>query len=62
VNGLGDGDTAPDWVIGNGLMVQLRSERAGTGNGRVYTVLVQSTDEWGNSSTKTVTVAVPHSK
>src|SRR5262249_13740394 len=34
VNGLGDGDTAPDAVI-QGATVLLRAERAGTGNGRV---------------------------
>jgi hypothetical protein len=62
VNGLGDGDTAPDWVITGNLTVDLRAERAGNGTGRVYTLTVQCTDTAGNSSTKTVTVTVPHSQ
>ncbi|MGH9891803.1 MAG: Ig-like domain-containing protein, partial [bacterium] len=60
VNGLGDGDTAPDWTITGDLTVDLRAERSGTGNGRVYTITVQCTDASGNSSTKDVTVTVPH--
>jgi hypothetical protein len=61
VNGLGDGDTAPDWEIGAGLTLLLRAERAGTGSGRVYTVTIRCTDEAGNAVTKTTTVAVPQS-
>jgi hypothetical protein len=37
VEGLGDGDTAPDAVL-QGSSVLLRAERAGTGTGRVYRV------------------------
>lgn len=62
VNGLGDGDTAPDWVITGNLTVKLRAERSGTGTGRVYTITVQCTDASGNSSTKDVTVTVPHNR
>jgi poly(beta-D-mannuronate) lyase len=60
VNGLGDGNTAPDWEITGDLTLNLRAERSGTGTGRIYTITVQSTDSTGNTSTKTVTVAVPH--
>jgi len=60
VNGTGDGDTAPDWQITGNLTVNLRAERAGTGNGRVYTVTVGCTDASGNSSAKTTVVTVPH--
>jgi PKD domain len=60
VNGLGDGDTAPDWVITGNLTLNLRAERSGMGTGRVYTSTIQCTDASGNSSTKTVTVNVPH--
>lgn len=60
VNGLGDGDTAPDWVITGALTVNLRAERSGTGSGRVYTITVQCTDASGNSSPKDVGVTVPH--
>ena len=60
VNGLGDGDTAPDWQITGDLTVNLRAERSGKGTGRVYTITIRCTDASGNSSTKTTTVAVPH--
>lgn len=60
INGLGDGDTAPDWVITGALTVDLRAERSGTGTGRVYTITVTCSDGSGNSSTKTVMVTVPH--
>ena len=58
VNGTGDGDTAPDWVITGNLTANLRAERAGSG--RVYTITVACTDASGNSSTKTTAVTVPH--
>lgn len=61
-NGLGDGDTSPDWQITGPLTVNLRAERSGTGSGRVYTIHVICTDHSGNSSTGSVDVTVPHSK
>jgi len=60
VNGLGDGNTAPDLIITGDLTVKLRAERSGKGNGRVYTITVECADSSGNSSTETVTVIVPH--
>jgi hypothetical protein len=51
--------SAPDWVLEDDHHVNLRAERSGTGSGRVYKVTVISTDNAGNSSTKTVTVTVP---
>lgn len=62
IDGLGDGDTAPDWVITGDLTVDLRAERSGTGTGRVYTITVQCTDSSGNSATKAVPVRVPKSQ
>jgi hypothetical protein len=62
VDGLGDGDTSPDWQITGDLTVNLRAERSGTGTGRVYTITVLCMDKAGNSSTGIVTVAVPHDK
>src|SRR5262249_46444717 len=59
VNGLGDGDVAPDWAITGNLTATLRAERSGTGKGRVYTMTVQCTDASTTSATKSVTVAVP---
>ncbi len=60
-NGLGDGDTAPDWIITGPLTVDLRAERSGSGTGRIYEITIQCTDHSGNSSTAMVTVSVPHS-
>lgn len=60
VNGRGDGNTAPDWIVTGPLTLLLRSERAGPGTGRIYTITVQSSDASGNVSTATTTVVVPH--
>lgn len=56
------GSTDPDWLITGPLTVQLRAERTGGGDGRIYTLTVECTDAAGNKSTKTVTVTVPHDK
>ncbi len=61
VNGTGDGDAAPDWEITGNLTLNLRAERAGTGNGRIYTIAVEVRDAAGNKSTGAVTVSVPKS-
>ena len=58
-NGTGDGDTAPDWELIDDHHIKLRAERAGNGDGRVYTVRVTCTDQYGNSSSGTKTVLVP---
>jgi hypothetical protein len=59
-NSLGDGNTLNDIVIANDCKsVQLRSERIGSGNGRVYTITFQVTDGAGNVSTTTAKVRVP---
>jgi len=42
------------------LTVQLRADRRGDGTGRIYTIAITCTDAAGNSTHKTVTVAVPH--
>jgi hypothetical protein len=62
INGLGDGDTSPDWQIIDSHRVLLRAERSGTGTGRVYTITVSATDTLGNTSTQSTTVTVPHSE
>ncbi|HEY1122755.1 MAG TPA: CHRD domain-containing protein [Haloferula sp.] len=61
-NGSGDGNTGPDWNIVDEDTVQLRAERSGNGDGRIYTITVEATDESGNTATDTVEVTVPHSK
>jgi hypothetical protein len=60
VNGLGDGDTASDWVITGDLTSKLRAERSGTGSGRIYKITVECKDQSKNSITATTTVNVPH--
>jgi len=60
INGLGDGDTSPDWVVTGDLTVNLRSERSGQGDGRTYTISVSCQDNAGNISTGDVYVEVPH--
>jgi NHL repeat/HYR domain len=56
-NGLGDGDTAIDAVVVDGA-AQVRAERDGGGDGRVYYINFQATTD-GGSCTGTVTVGVP---
>ena len=62
-NGNGDGNTSNDIVIAaNCKSVQLRSEREGGGNGRVYTITFKVRDVSGNVATATAKVTVPHSQ
>ncbi len=61
-NGTGDGDSAPDWLVINAQAIQLRAERAGGGDGRVYTITVTCRDASGNGATNSTTVSVPKSK
>lgn len=56
----GDGTTLNDIVIApNCKSVQLRRERDGLLNGRVYTITFKVTDSFGNTATATVKVSVP---
>jgi hypothetical protein len=50
----------PDWVITGDLSLLLRAERSPHGDGRVYTITVESRDAAGNTSTGTVLVTVAH--
>jgi len=60
VDGCGDGNTLDDIVIGaNCRTAQLRVERSGCGNGRVYTVFLHVTDLAGNRTETSVHVLVP---
>ena len=63
-NGLGDGDTANDiqgFSPGTAdITGQLRAERSGKGNGRVYSVGYQGADLAGNVTPCTTTVVVAH--
>jgi len=62
VNDTGDGDTSPD---GSGVgtdTAQVRSERSGTGDGRVYEISFIADDGNGGSCSGSVDVGVPHDK
>jgi hypothetical protein len=59
-NGDDDGDTINDIVIGNDCKtLQLRAERSGSGNGRVYTVTLRVGDSSGNVTRVNYKVFVP---
>lgn len=61
IDGPGDGNTEPDWeYTDDPLVVLLRAERAGGGDGRIYTIDVVCEDASGNITTGTVDVNVPH--
>ena len=62
-NGGGDGNTTNDMVIASDCKsVDLRKERQGNGNGRVYTIHMELDDGNGNTGTATYQVHVPKSK
>jgi len=61
-NGLGDGDKPNDIVIVDDFNFQLRAERSGTGNGRIYTITYLVTDDCGNETIASVEIRVPKSK
>jgi uncharacterized repeat protein (TIGR01451 family) len=59
----GDGNTTNDMVIANDCKsVNLRAERDGNKNGRVYTIYLRVKDANNNIATTTVKVTVPHSQ
>jgi endo-1,4-beta-xylanase len=59
-NAPGSGDTGNDVIVsGDCRSVQLRAERVGGGNGRVYTVFLRVTDTTGNVTNSSVQVTVP---
>ncbi len=60
-NGNGDGRTCEDMSLITGKsFVQLRAEREGTGDGRVYTIHYAITNDAGVSTQSTCRVVVPH--
>ena len=57
----GDGHTLNDIVIADDCQsVQVRSERLGGGNGRVYTINIEVDDGNGNVATAACKITVPH--
>ena len=62
-NSSGDGNTLNDIVIAADCKsVQLRAERDGNGDGRVYTITFKVTDSSGNVGTARARVVVPKSQ
>ena len=60
-NANGSGETAPDWLIINAHTVQLRAERAGQSQGRIYTITITCTNSAGTTK-KQVYVLVPQNQ
>ncbi len=59
-NGNGDGRTCDDMIIDGPTSMRLRSEREGTGDGRVYTLHYVVTNDAGVSTESSCRVHVPH--
>ncbi|PLS08389.1 endo-1,4-beta-xylanase [Neobacillus cucumis] len=47
-------------ITGSTTTFELRADRLGNGNGRIYTITFTATDKAGNEITKSVTASVPH--
>ncbi|MDH3430898.1 MAG: PKD domain-containing protein [Gammaproteobacteria bacterium] len=64
VNGIGDGNTEPDFSVeqnpDGSFNVWVRVERSGTGEGRLYTINATAEDGSGNVATRSEEVQVPH--
>jgi hypothetical protein len=58
-NGLGDGDKSPDGSGVGTAEAQLRKERSGAGDGRVYLIRFEATDNLDGICTGAVAVGVP---
>jgi hypothetical protein len=61
-DGCGKKDAGPDSEITGDLTVDLRSERCGGGDGRVYTINLSCTDTAGNATDGSTLVTVRHDK
>ena len=58
----GSGNASPDATDIAARTLKLRSERSGNGDGRIYLIIVVSTDPSNNSSHECLTVVVPKSQ
>jgi large repetitive protein len=59
VDAPGSGNTDFDWILTGPLTMQLRAERSGEGDDRIYYVHVRCSDSSGNDTTSSVEVRVP---
>jgi hypothetical protein len=65
-SGTDSSDLSPDWAnlvvdqTSGVVTLQLRAERAGTGNGREYTIKITATDQSNNSTEAEAKIIVPH--
>lgn len=62
VDSANGGVASPDAVAWAAGTLQLRAERQGSGDGRVYLILLTATDSAGNTGYSCCTVTVPHSR
>lgn len=62
VKGKGDGNTSPDGLGVGSTSAQIRAERSGKGNGRVYHIFFVAEDENGSACFGEVRVGVPHNR
>lgn len=60
--GDGDGNTVEDIVITDNTGLDVRAERAGSGNGRVYGTVFEVSDSSNNKSEGTCYIGIPHSQ
>lgn len=59
---INEDDKPNDIIIVDDTTFELRAERLGEGDGRIYTITYLATDYMGNSTTVSVTVTVPHNQ
>lgn len=62
IAGAGGEYHCPDAVVNDDGTVLLRSERSGTGDGRIYVITATATDDCGNQSSCQAVVGVPMSQ
>jgi len=59
---IGDWSTSEDIEIGDDGSIYLRARRGGSSGGRVYTIIYEAEDEFGNAAVASATVTVPHNR
>jgi len=62
IDAPGSGNAQPDWELTGPLSVNLRAERQGGGDGRIYSLQIVCSDDSGNLTLGSVDVRVPRSR